>query len=172
MNNKYKRIIAAAGICVLLLISVFFGYHGFVGVSANNPEKLTAAAEDYFETDGLKLLQTEKRGNYLAVLFRDKNKKAVVGVFERDSVFQSRYEVSGGTTDIESGKIVSWNCGNEKGEAVLAFGGIGIPDNVNSYAFTNSGIGYTCPVDSENVLNLFVIPDEQDINAAPEPITE
>ncbi|MGN1444544.1 MAG: hypothetical protein ACI4XE_11925 [Acutalibacteraceae bacterium] len=172
MNNKYKRIIVTSVICVLLLISVFFGYHGFVGVSANSPEKLTAAAEGYFETDGLKLLKTEKRGNYLAVLFRDKNEKAVLGVFERDSVFQNRYEVSGGTIDIESGKIESWNCGNEKGEAVLVFGGIGIPDHVKSYAFTNSGKKYTCPVDSENVLNLFVIPDAEDINGAPEQITE
>ena len=73
---------------------------------------------------------------------------------------------------MESGKIASRNCSDEKGEAVLAFGGIGIPDNVNSYAFTNSGIGYTCPVDSENVLNLFVIPDAEDINSAPESITQ
>ena len=33
-------------------------------------------------------------------------------------------------------------------------------------------IRYTCPVNNENVLNLFVIPDAEDINAAPEPITE
>ena len=33
-------------------------------------------------------------------------------------------------------------------------------------------IRYTCPVNNENVLNLFVIPDEQDINAAPELITQ
>ena len=33
-------------------------------------------------------------------------------------------------------------------------------------------IRYTCPVNNENVLNLFVIPDEQDINAAPESITQ
>ena len=34
---------------------------------------------------------------------------------------------TGGTIDMESGKITSRNCGNEKGEAVLVFGGIGIP---------------------------------------------
>lgn len=34
---------------------------------------------------------------------------------------------TGGTIDMESGKIASRNCSDEKGEAVLVFGGIGIP---------------------------------------------
>ena len=79
---------------------------------------------------------------------------------------------TGGTIDMESGKITSRNCGNEKGEAVLVFGGIGIPDSVEGYEFQNSGVQYSCPVDGETVLDLFVIPDTNDINAAPEMIKE
>lgn len=173
MNTKknFFRITVTAVICVLLLVCGFIGCHGFVSVSENSPEKLTATAETYFETDDLRLLGTEKRGDYLAALFRDKNEKGILCVFERDSVFSSRYQVSGGKIDMESGKIASWNLRNEKGEAVLVFGGIGIPDNVKSYEFQNSGIRYNCPVDGENVLDLFVIPDTIDINASPEMIT-
>lgn len=154
-------------ICVSVLICAFLGYHAGVSFPEDDTAKLTAAAEAYFDTDGLTALKAVRKGSYLAVLFKGENANGYIGVFERDSVFDSRYEISGGTIDFDSGKIANWNLRNEKGEAVLVFGGIGIPDSVKGYEFQNSGIRYSCPVDGENVLDLFVISDTNDINAAP-----
>lgn len=170
-KNRIKGAVTVF-IFVSVLICAFFGYHAGVSVSENDTAKLTAAAQTYFDTDGLTVLKTVKKGSTLAVLFKGGNANGYIGVFERDSVFDSRYEISGGTIDFESGKIVSWNCGNEKGEAVLIFGGIDIPDDVTRFDFTNSGVHYSCPVDGETVLDLFIIPDTQDINSAPEMIRE
>ena len=84
------------------------------------------------------------RQKYLAVLLRDNNEKAVLGVFEWDSI-SSRYE---GNAEQSIWKVVKLQAGTaatRKGRRCLFFGGIGMPGKMKSYAFTNSGVRYSCP---------------------------
>lgn len=110
---------------------------------------------DYYD---LEIVETERRGDYLAALCTDGAGKWCMCVYERDSVFADRWRGGGGKPSLTAGQLGSWNFGNSQEAAY--------------YRFQNSGITYTCPIEGGRVLDVFVLPDTGDISSYPEEILD
>ncbi len=135
--------------------------------------KLAKNAETYFESkDRVLSLHQEAgqvRGDYMASLLYDSNSETYyIGLFERDSVFPDRWRCCGGAAGFEAGRMTSYNYGDPEGNAVLIFAGVKLPEEAKWYTFTNGGILYTCPIEGEGFVDLFVISDGRgDISGYP-----
>ena len=71
--------------------------------------------------------------------------KRLFSAFLNGILFSSRYE---GNAEQSIWKVVKLQAGTaatRKGKRCLFFGGIGMPAKMKSYAFTNSGVRYSCP---------------------------
>ena len=164
--------------CLLVLLLIVaaavadVALHWFSSADGDDQAALARQAADYWKKDALQIVKTQQRGNYMAALCRDAAGNLSMCVFDRDSVFSHRWRANGGTTGIDSGKIGSWNYGSPAGEAVLIFFGGDLPAEICWYTFQNSGVTYTCPVSENTVLDVFVIPDEININGTPMPLDE
>ena len=101
---------------------------------------------------------------------KDKNGKWSMCVFDKDGLFNNRWVASGGKPYLNTGEIDSWICVSPEGEAILVFCGGNIPDEVCWYKFQNNYITYTCPVENNTVLDIFIIPNNHDINGYPIPL--
>ena len=123
---------------------------------------------DYYD---LEIVETERRGDYLAALCTDGAGKWCMCVYERDSVFTDRWRGGGGKPSLTTGKLSSWNFGNPQ-EAVIIFCGGDLPEEAAWYTFQNSGIAYTCPIENGRVLDVFVLPDTGDISSYPEEVLD
>lgn len=123
---------------------------------------------DYYD---LEIVETERRGDYLAALCTDGAGKWCMCVFDRDSVFSDRWQANGGKSRMTTGKLSSWNFGNPQ-EAVIIFCGGDLPEEAAWYTFQNSGITYTCPIENGRVLDVFVLPDTGDISSYPEEVLD
>lgn len=124
-----------------------------------------------FDDYDLEIVETERRGDYLAALCTDGAGKWCMCVYERDSVFTDRWRGGGGKPSLTAGQLGSWNFGNPR-EAVIIFCGGGLPEEAAYYRFQNSGITYTCPIEGGRVLDVFVLPDTGDISSYPEEILD
>lgn len=153
-----------------MLVGTYTAFHWFSTADENDHTALARQAAEYFDRDELFVEKIEKRGNYLAALCKDKDGNWCMCVFDRDSLFDNRWIAGGGKPSLKTGTIGSWNYGSPEGEAVLIFCGGSIPDEVCWYKFQNGYITYTCPVDNNTVLDIFVIPDRYDINGHPIPL--
>ncbi len=122
------------------------------------------AGEDGFDYDVLEIVETERRGDYLAALCTDGQGNWCMCVFDRDDVFSDRWMANGGKSSMTTGKLSSWNFGNPR-EAVIIFCGGDLPEEAAWYTFQNSGITYTCPIENGRVLDVFVLPDTGDISS-------
>ena len=122
------------------------------------------AGEDGFDYDVLEIVETERRGDYLAALCTDGQGNWCMCVFDRDDVFSDRWIANGGKSSMTTGKLSSWNFGNPR-EAVIIFCGGDLPEEAAWYTFQNSGITYTCPIEDGRVLDVFVLPDTGDISS-------
>ena len=122
------------------------------------------AGEDGFDYDALEIVETERRGDYLAALCSDGQGNWCMCVFDRDDVFSDRWMANGGKSSMTTGKLSSWNFGNPR-EAVIIFCGGDLPEEAAWYTFQNSGITYTCPIENGRVLDVFVLPDTGDISS-------
>ena len=129
------------------------------------------AGEDGFDYDVLEIVETERRGDYLAALCTDGAGKWCMCVYERDSVFTDRWRGGGGKPYLPAGELGSWNFGNPR-EAVIIFCGGDLPEEAAWYTFQNSGITYTCPIENGRVLDVFVLPDTGDISSYPEEVLD
>ena len=129
------------------------------------------AGEDGFDYDALGIVETERRGDYLAALCSDGQGNWCMCVFDRDSVFSDRWQANGGKSRMTTGKLSSWNFGNPQ-EAVIIFCGGDLPEEAAWYTFQNSGITYTCPIENGRVLDVFVLPDTGDISSYPEEVLD
>ena len=72
--------------------------------------------------------------------------KRLFSAFLNGILFSSRYE---GNAEQSIWKVVKLQAGTaatRKGKRCLFFGDIGMPGKMKSYAFTNSGVRYGCPV--------------------------
>ena len=127
------------------------------------------AIEYDFDYYALEIVETERRGDYLAALCTDGEGKWCMCVYERDSVFPDRWRGGGGKPSLTAGELGSWNYGNPR-EAVIIFCGGDLPEEAAWYTFQNSGITYTCPI--EKVLDVFVLPDTGDISSYPEEVLD
>ena len=129
------------------------------------------AGEDGFDYDALEIVETERRGDYLAALCSDGQGNWCMCVFDRDDVFSDRWMANGGKSSMTTGKLSSWNFGNPR-EAVIIFCGGDLPEEAAYYTFQNSGITYTCPIENGRVLDVFVLPDTGDISSYPEEVLD
>lgn len=141
-------------------------------VSEHDTQGLAQQAADYLGYDELEIIETTKRGDYLATLCRDPNGNWCMCVFDRDDLYQDRWTAGGGKKSMDRGKIGSWNYGSPRREAVLIFCGGDLPENVKWYSFKNDGIEYTCPVEDGTVLDIFIILDQNNIDGIPVPLDE
>ena len=129
------------------------------------------AGEDGFDYDVLEIVETERRGDYLAALCTDGQGNWCMCVFDRDDVFSDRWMANGGKSSMTTGKLSSWNFGNPR-EAVIIFCGGDLPEEAVWYTFQNSGITYTCPIEHGRGLDVFVLPDTGDISSYPEEVLD
>ena len=173
---------AAAVVMIIALAGIFFGYHYLTTAPETDLarlEELAAAylgrfqdaGEDGFDYDALEIVETERRGDYLAALCSDGQGNWCMCVFDRDDVFSDRWMANGGKSSMTTGKLSSWNFGNPR-EAVIIFCGGDLPEEAVWYTFQNSGITYTCPIENGRVLDVFVLPDTGDISSYPEEVLD
>ena len=132
------------------------------------PRRRIVCDFDYYD---LEIVETERRGDYLAALCSDGQGNWCMCVFDRDGVFSDRWMANGGKSRMATGKLGSWNFGNPR-EAVIIFCGGGLPEEAAYYRFQNSGITYTCPIEGGRVLDVFVLPDTGDISSYPEEVLD
>ena len=156
---------------VMLLIAVMAGgyslIHWSTTVKADDLNAMAAQAAKYLGHEKLYIVETEQRGNYLAALCKKPDGNWCMCVFDRDTLFQDRWRANGGKKSLESGSIGSWNYGSPQNEAILIFCGGDLSEDISWYQFHNSGITYTCPVESDTILDVFIIPDQSNINGHP-----
>lgn len=160
------RTILALAVLVVLYVALYLGYHFFTSVRVNELSDLEQAAEEQWP--GFYAIETQKRGDYVAVLMRHENGSMRMCVYERDDIFENRwYGGGGGKPNVKPGELASWNYGSPQNEAVIIICGSDLPEETAYYTFRNNGTVYIRPVD-ETVLDLFIIPDgRSDINGIP-----
>ena len=176
---RWKSALAAALVLFLLAATgagVWLGIHYFQTVEETDLEGLERQAaaylgrprrlamDDAFDYDALEIVETERRGDYLAALCTDGQGHWCMCVYDRDSVFSDRWRGGGGKPYLPAGELGSWNFGNPQ-EAVIIFCGGDLPEEAAWYTFQNSGITYTCPIENGRVLDVFVLPDTGDISS-------
>ena len=129
------------------------------------------AIEYDFDYYALEIVETERRGDYLAALCTDGEGKWCMCVYERDSVFPDRWRGRRRQAQPDGRELGSWNYGNPR-EAVIIFCGGDLPEEAAWYTFQNSGNTYTCPIENGRVLDVFVLPDTGDISSYPEEVLD
>lgn len=172
--------VAAAAAAVMVLAGLWLGYHWVTSVPETDLDALTRQAADYLlkpnravtpeaDADTLRIVELERRGNYLAALCTDDRNRWCMCVYDRDRVFGNRWRGGGGKPILDAGELDSWNFGNPR-EAVIIFCGGDLPEDAAYYTFRNSGITYTCPIQDGQVLDVFLLPDSGDISSYPETV--
>lgn len=170
------RGVLAALLSVLLAGGIYVSCFYFTSVRAEDNEALEQAAKKYLGQWGddqgrIQVVQTEQRGDYLAALCTDGKDGWCMCVYERDDIFKNRWRGGGGKSRLKAGQLGSWNFGNPK-EAVIIFCGGDLPEEAAYYTFENSGIEYTCPIQNGQVLDVFLLPDTNDISSYPEQLLD
>lgn len=148
-----------------VLTGIFLGYHYFGSAPETDLAALSRKAEEYLGTDAVQVVETERRGDYLAALCTDGEGQWCLCVYDRDTVFPGRWRAGGGKPSLDAGTLGSWNFGNPR-EAVVILCGGELPEVAACYTFQNSGITYTCPIRDRRVLDVFLLPESRDISAA------
>lgn len=150
-------------LALALLAGLFLLGHYAASVSETDRAALARRAEKYLGSDGPHVVETERKGTYLAALYADDNGAWCMSVFDRDTVFKDRWGANGGKPNLKAGKLGSWNFGNPQ-EAVIICGG-DLPEEAACYTFQNSGITYICPIKDRQVLDVFLLPENGDIRS-------
>lgn len=172
------RGVLAAALAIALACGVYFGYFYFRSVPEEDLAGLEQLAADYlgkprrgftvdFQYEDLRIVETERRGDYLAALCTDGAGHWAMCVYDREGLFPDRWRSGGGKPQLSAGKLGSWNFGDPR-EAVIIFCGGDLPAEAAYYTFQNSGVTYTCPIEEGRVLDVFLLPDTADISSYPE----
>lgn len=159
-------------ICLVLLAGIRAGGHWLTSAEAADTTGLEQLARDYLKNDSLTIVETERRGNYLAALCTDEAGGWAMCVYERDKVFEDRWEAGGGKRGMDAGALSSWNYCSPRREAVIIFCGGDLPAEAAYYTFRNSGLDYTCPIENRQVLDVFLLPDTADISSYPDQLLD
>lgn len=164
----------AALMMIVAMAGIFLGHHFLITAPETDTAALEQAAAAYlggferyryeFDYDALQIVETERRGDYLAALCTDGQGNWCMCVYDRDSVFSDRWRANGGKPTLTAGELGSWNFGNSR-EAVTILCGGELPEEAAYYTFQNSGITYTCPIQDGQVLDVFLLPDTADISS-------
>ena len=153
-------------LALALLASGWSGYHYGTSVSEFDQEGLARNAARYLgRENAIRVVESERRGDYLAALCTDDRGNWCMCVYDRDSLFRDRWRGGGGKPALKAGVLGSWNYGNPR-EAVIVFCGGDLPEEARYYTFQNSGITYTCPIENRRVLDVFLLPDTRDIGSS------
>lgn len=176
-----RRGILAALLAVALAAGLYVSYFYFTSIPATDQTSLAREAGRYLsqwedvtgESDwnGIRVVETEQRGDYLAALCTNSRGEWCMCVYDRDRIFQDRWRGGGGKHTLKPGALGSWNFGNPR-EAVIIFCGGDLPEEAAYYTFQNSGITYTCPIENGRVLDVFLLPDTNDISSYPEQLLD
>lgn len=173
--RKNARMAWRGAICAVLTLALlaagWAGYHYGTSVSETDLDGLAQNAARYLGGDALWVVETERRGDYLAALCTDDSGRWCMCVYDRDPIFRDRWRGGGGKPTLKPGTLGSWNFGNPR-EAVIVFCGGDLPPEAAYYTFQNSGIAYTCPIQNGRVLDLFLLPDTNDISSYPEQLLD
>lgn len=169
-GKEHRSTWAVFLVLALLLAAVPGGYAVRHWAGSSEETDLTGLerqAEDYWGASELRLEKLARRGDYLAALCVDGQGQRCLCVYDRDALWPNRWRANGGKSALRPGELSSWNYGSPQGEAVLVICGFGIEEE--GYSFQNGGVTYLCPVEGDDVLDVFVIPDCVDISGSPEP---
>lgn len=172
----------AALLLAALAVGAYVGYHYLTSAAETDLAALEKKAAEYlggpgeivrseFGYEALSIVETERRGDYLAALCTDGQGRWAMCVYDQDPVFPDRWRAGGGKPSLEAGTLGSWNFGNSR-EAVIIFCGGDLPEDAAYYTFRNSGITYTCPIEDRQVLDVFLLPDTSDISSYPEELLD
>lgn len=178
MRRGWKMALKGGGAAVLTLalaVGAYLAVHWFTSAPETDLTALAKKAEEYLGTwnsgGAVQIVETERRGDYLAALCTDGQGNWCMCVYDRDSVFSDRWHAGGGKPSLTAGELGSWNFGNSR-EAVIIFCGGELPEEAAYYTFQNSGITYTCPIQDGQVLDVFLLPDTSDISSYPEQLLD
>ena len=178
MRRGWKMALKGGGAAVLTLalaVGAYLAVHWFTSAPETDRTALAKKAEEYLGTwnsgGAVQIVETERRGDYLAALCTDGQGNWCMCVYDRDSVFSDRWHAGGGKPSLTAGELGSWNFGNSR-EAVIIFCGGELPEEAAYYTFQNSGITYTCPIEDGQVLDVFLLPDTSDISSYPEQLLD
>ena len=171
----------AAFIMIVALAGIYLGYHFFTSFPETDTAALSDLAEAYLgrnerwewklDYETLQIVETERKGDYLAALCTDGQGNWCMCVYNRDRIFSDRWRADGGKPFLTAGTLGSWNFGNSR-EAVMIFCGGELPEEAAYYTFQNSGITYTCSIEAGQVLDVFLLPDTTDISSYPEQLLD
>lgn len=167
------RGVLATLLILVLLLGLLPAYHYVVSVPETDRAALEKRAAAYldgfsksdewsFDYDTLRIVETERKGDYLAALCMDGGGNWCMCEYDRDELFPDRWRAAGGKPCLEEGKLGDWNFGTQR-EAVIILCGGGLPAEAAYYTFLNSGITYICPIQNRQVLDVFLLPDAEDI---------
>ena len=156
-----------------LIVGFVLGYHWVISAPEADLPAMTKHAADYLlkperdytekcNRETFRIVMTEKRGDYLGALCTDGFGYWSMCEFERDEIFRNRWFAAGGSPYFSGGALGSWNFGNPQ-EAVIIFRGGDLPEEAAYYTFCNSGITYICPIENRQVLDVFLLPDTDNI---------
>ena len=179
MKEKRKGLwqgILAVLLLLLLAVGLYVSYFYFTSVRVEDNGALARAAEEYLGQWGddpghIQVVQTEQRGDYLAALCINDYGDWCMCVYERSDIFENRWRANGGKTRLKAGQLGSWNFGNAE-QAVIIFCGGNLPERAAYYTFENSDIKYTCPIRNGQVLDIFLLPDTDDISSYPKQLQD
>ena len=184
--RKNVRMVWRGVLAVLLFLAIVVGvnvgYHWFTSVPETDTDALTKQAAEYLlkprraftpeaDPDTLRIVELERKGDYLAALCTDDWGNWCMCVYDRDKMFKDRWRGGGGKPRLNAGELGSWNFGTNH-EAVIIFCGGDLPEEAAYYTFRNSGITYTCPIEERQVLDVFLLPDTSDISSNPEELMD
>lgn len=171
MRKGRKMVLRGCGGVVLalaVLAGAYLGVHWFTTAPETDLNALAKKAEAYLGTwnsgGAVQIVETERRGDYLAALCTDGQGNWCMCVYDRDRVFPDRWHAGGGKPTLTAGELGSWNFGNPQ-EAVIILCGGELPEEAAYYTFQNSGITYICPIEDRQVLDVFLLPDNKDITS-------
>ena len=184
--RKNVRMVWRGVLAVLLFLAIVVGvnvgYHWFTSVPETDTDALTKQAAEYLlkprraftpeaDPDTLRIVELERKGDYLAALCTDDWGNWCMCVYDRDKMFKDRWRGGGGKPRLNAGELGSWNFGTNH-EAVIIFCGGDLPEEAAYYTFRNSGITYTYPIEERQVLDVFLLPDTSDISSYPEELMD
>ncbi|MEE1319992.1 MAG: helix-turn-helix transcriptional regulator [Acutalibacteraceae bacterium] len=159
-KSRMGIILAVAFVFIIMcLIGLSYpAYHYFSSVDADNTAAIEKVANDYFRTDkeDMTIIKTVKKGDYYAFLIGSE-KETKLRLFRKDSLFENRISVLGGSGSVE-GDTVHLYCTGERGMTISVFYGYNI--NADEYSYTYRGVKCTKPIDDKTVLDMFVDVDD------------
>ena len=169
-NNRmlWKGVLAT--VLALLTVAVvnagvYLGYHFFTTAKVTDTMDFAGIAETQWP--GFEARKVQKRGDFAAVLLQNDDGHIRMCVYERDDVFENRWDGGFGKPSVKSGELSTWNYGSPEDGAVIIVCGSDLPEGAAYYTFRNNGTMYLRPVNGL-VLDVFVIPDGvSDISAVP-----